>query len=242
MKGLRSKCGANGNVGAQDERQLYRHTQQERSMKTLIAVVSFLFAVNCFAVALPKEQVGKMYLVDGKVWGVMEGSKSPLQKDSPVFEGMTIVSETGSQALILFGKKVGIMKVGPSTEMKVIEGKNNKWTLQLIKGLAATSVRKELSPKPLFQVKTPGATAGVRGTTFFLKVEDKDHVFFCPCEGKIDLMAGSDKITVESKHHDYPKRITVGTGKLADRAVASDMGKEHSDSDVETLKKILESP
>ena len=78
---------------------------------------------------------------------------------------------------------------------------------------------------------------GVRGTTFFVKVEKGKDLFLCTCIGSISV---DDEITLTSKHHDVPKFIRPGNTPLKSRLIDSDMGLDHSDAEAGPIIKLLE--
>jgi hypothetical protein len=54
-----------------------------------------------------------------------------------------------------------------------------------------------------FELITPLTTAGIRGTAFFVKVESTDSVYFCNCNGIINLadINGHNKIQLKAEQH-----------------------------------------
>ena len=77
--------------------------------------------------------------------------------------------------------------------------------IQLESG-ALAAVLKNLTPTKTgnrFQVDTPTIVAGVRGTTFYIKVLNINSTYFCLCNGEVHLQdsAGGDKMALEAAHH-----------------------------------------
>ena len=54
-----------------------------------------------------------------------------------------------------------------------------------------------------FQVDTPTTVAGIRGTTFYVKVLNQNATYFCLCNGRIHLQdnSGGNQMTLETAHH-----------------------------------------
>ncbi len=52
-------------------------------------------------------------------------------------------------------------------------------------------------------VRTPTATGGIRGTTFFVKVLDQNDSYICACHGVVDMTNATDTKTmdVRAPHH-----------------------------------------
>jgi hypothetical protein len=84
-----------------------------------------------------------------------------------------------------------------------------------------------------FSIKTSTAVAGVRGTCFFVKVEDPDNTFICCCNGAIHLEGdgGAFSQNLTSPHHQEvrvtraPSGLSVGAAPML----------YHSDGDVEAI-------
>ena len=56
---------------------------------------------------------------------------------------------------------------------------------------------------PKFKVRTPSAAAGVRGTSFFLKVEDPETTYVCCCNGRLSVEDPDrrERRDIEASHH-----------------------------------------
>lgn len=54
-----------------------------------------------------------------------------------------------------------------------------------------------------FQVDTPTTAAGIRGTSFYVKVLNQNATYFCLCNGRINLQdnSGGNQMTLEAAHH-----------------------------------------
>ncbi|NBF41155.1 MAG: hypothetical protein GVY14_12150 [Spirochaetes bacterium] len=54
-----------------------------------------------------------------------------------------------------------------------------------------------------FEIRTPTAVAGVRGTTFFVRVESAASTYVCTCNGQTELQGLSDteQLNVDSEYH-----------------------------------------
>ena len=84
-----------------------------------------------------------------------------------------------------------------------------------------------------FYVRTPTAAAGVRGTSFFMKVEDASTTYVCLCNGVLRLDDGTlvKGIDIEAAHH-ASYRVTDKDGSVSiDKAPML----YHTDQDMEAL-------
>ena len=85
-----------------------------------------------------------------------------------------------------------------------------------------------------FQVTTPVAIAGVRGTAFFVKVESETSTYICACNGSLDTVdtSGTTEVPLSSRHHMALRYALDGAGKV----VTSSPGLlYHDDEDMEAL-------
>jgi ferric-dicitrate binding protein FerR (iron transport regulator) len=84
-----------------------------------------------------------------------------------------------------------------------------------------------------FSVKTSTTVAGVRGTCFFVKVEDDNNTFICCCNGAIHLEGdgGAFAQNLRSSHH-QEIRVTRAQSGLS---VGAAPMLYHTDEDVEAI-------
>jgi hypothetical protein len=59
-----------------------------------------------------------------------------------------------------------------------------------------------------FRVRTPTAVAGVRGTAFFVRVENENSTYICTCHGELDF--GPHGMTIRAARHDARRFIREG--------------------------------
>ncbi len=110
--------------------------------------------------------------------------------------------------------------------------------LQLDKGWLAGVNNKVFTKQQKYQIKTPTVVAGVRGTSYCIKVEDVKSTYFCVCNGEIHLQGeGTEKGTVVSAEHHAGRRfIRNQDGKVQ----VQNAGMEyHQDDTIEALHAIL---
>jgi hypothetical protein len=118
--------------------------------------------------------------------------------------GATVRTEKLSQCEIVFRQR-NILRLAEETALVFNPG-NLQTGSSLQKG-ALSLVLKNLVPGASgdhsFFVRTPTAAAGVRGTSFFMKVEDAHTTYVCLCNGAIALSDGSPpgRTPVEAAHH-----------------------------------------
>ncbi|HEY1405924.1 MAG TPA: FecR family protein [Spirochaetota bacterium] len=132
----------------------------------------------------------------------------------PVRYGDVIKTGALSVCDILVNEK-SIIRLWENTALtyKVSEKENR---LILDSGYIAAVTRKKFTKSGVYIVQTPTVSASVRGTSFCVKVENAKSVYFCVCNGKIDLAArkGGKKITVESAHHTAQRFVKKDDGSI----------------------------
>ena len=72
---------------------------------------------------------------------------------------------------------------------------------------------RSLSGRGTFDVVTPTAVGGVRGTSFFLSVIDSETTYVCTCNGRVEYTTGGDSFLDAAAEHSayYMRRADDGT-------------------------------
>ena len=117
----------------------------------------------------------------------------------------TVITEADSSVGIIFDEK-NILHIDAATEAYIDLAADVRG-VELRRGTLASALRKlsqvtKAEPER-FRVKTPSAVAGVRGTVFFVKVEDASASYVCTCNGSTSLRdsRGQNTHDVEAAHH-----------------------------------------
>ncbi len=207
-------------------------------IQTLIACVASLSLL-----AFGAEPAGKIADLQGSAWRVEGSKREALKQDSPVFAGDVVKTDAASQATVLLANEAALL-VKASSEIKIDHPGAKNWNLQLKSGSVLSSV-KHFDDQPVkFKLRTRSAIMGVRGTTFFARDEGKGKpMFFCPCEGKLEVGStdGKSSETFTSKHHDAPRLIEDKGSKMGERLKTTPPGLDfgHSDEDGKKLSDLL---
>lgn len=122
--------------------------------------------------------VGYVKTVKGSAWVTTSGQRVQAQPGVPVMMGSQLSTKTNASMGVTF-KDNTVMSFGPDTNLTVDEylyapakgqfglvARLDKGTLTYVSGVIA-----KLKPEAV-AVKTPAGIIGVRGTTFFAKVEE----------------------------------------------------------------------
>ncbi|MGB9934575.1 FecR family protein [Thermodesulfovibrio yellowstonii] len=175
----------------------------------LIAFISFLFLSNALA-----QEVGKITALEGKV-DILRGGKPPavmVKINEPVYLNDIIRTKTDSRAELTF-RDGTVVKIAPRSRIDISEyfadAHSFRVTLNIPRGKAGAFVAKESVEKikafpkaNRFEIKTPIAVAGVRGTNYV--------VAHYPTYSTVTVLTG--KVYCYNLH--IPERVVeVGAGQ-----------------------------
>ena len=195
----------------------------------VLAVVLFASGATVFAA----DKAGIVY-IDGDV--SMNGS--PAAVGDEVLPGAVLTTAKDSVCQIVFNTK-NIIHMAAGTTLRFDEKVLSRGaTLQ--KGAIAMVLR-NLNPfiaaKPgdelRFTIKTSTTVAGVRGTCFFVAVEDDNNTYVCACNGVLHLegIGGQFTQNLASSHHREVRITRSGSGISVNAAPLL----YHTDQDVEAI-------
>lgn len=161
----------------------------------LILIGSILICTSCGSKVDLKGRVG--YLIgDVKIDG-----KTAIP-DMAVSNGNEVITGSNSTCEIVFEGK-NIVRVMENSDM-IFNLTPLKKGLKIQKGAIETVLRNldQKNPDP-YTVETETAVAAVRGTSFYVSVDEHSNTAVCACNGVVDLAipGGTNHTTVESKHH-----------------------------------------
>ena len=158
---------------------------------------------------------------------------SPASIGDPVPPGAVITTGSDSLCQVVFNAK-NIVHIAAGTTLRFDATVSRGATLQ--KGAVAMVLRKLAAAQGdelRFSISTSNTVAGVRGTCFFIDVEDQDHTYVCACNGSIHLESADGKVTrnISSSHHQEVRVTRAGAGE----SVSSAPLLYHTDADVEAI-------
>lgn len=136
-------------------------------MKTQSILFLFVAAVsiNLFA------SQGLFMVVKGTVKTISKDNlETPAKVGAKVFAGDTVITDADSRAKIVMSDR-NVINISPDTRVKieeyVSEAQNKNVKISLLEGKIRNNVEQKYdNEKNKFEVKTPNAVAGVRGTQF----------------------------------------------------------------------------
>ena len=85
-----------------------------------------------------------------------------------------------------------------------------------------------------FKLQTPTAVAGVRGTVFFINVEDLSNTYVCVCNGTVGFKnpEGDESYEVSANHHEAYRATKASNGRITATSAAL---LYHTDDSMESL-------
>src|SRR5262249_33086648 len=137
---------------------------------------------------------------------VMKVTGTATVDGAEAYEGMAIketsVLETKAGAHMEFTMFSGAL-MQMKENSKVEAGKNADWAKAKKKDgpmkLVARTLWSYLPKGSSYEVATPNAVAGARGTVFFVQTTAPDQTYVCDCDGEIELTIAGKMKPVKSK-------------------------------------------
>ncbi|MFP4378055.1 MAG: FecR domain-containing protein, partial [Spirochaetales bacterium] len=157
-------------------------------------LVFLLILIPVVAIAQSGPGIGRVEFVDGDVR--INGELATFGHEV----GLGDWVETGPNSTIeIVFDRGNIFELGPNTVAKLDLGEARQQVDLKFGTLSAVFERvRTLSGRGTFDVRTSTAVAGVRGTTFFLRVIDGETTYVCTCNGSLELMPGNGNPFVET--------------------------------------------
>jgi len=152
-----------------------------------------------------------------------------------VYDGDVLTTLEGAFAEIQFGEN-RVLRAQENTRLTINTSEKSFGLDQGAMGVVQ-SKPKRFSRQKAWLVKTPSTVAAVRGTVYYIKVEDENSVYFCLCNGKIHLedVYGENDIIYGAAHHEAYRFIR--NGDSIERVKAPML--YHSDEDMESLARSV---
>lgn len=195
----------------------------------------FIFFLNQNSYA--KEVAGEIVSVSGIAFIRPDKSTGAVPKSPPkakpgdnVYVG-DVINTSSEGAVKILMKDKSIVDIGASSLFKVDEylhnnGNNRKAKLDLMFGKVRVAVTKKIEGGGSFQVKTKGATMGVRGTEFVVK------------EDVPDRLSSHDKSAPADAPKTQKTEVTVIQGKVDVAAPAAPKAGENANAAAAPVKTV----
>jgi hypothetical protein len=197
-------------------------------MKRIAGVLVLILFVTC-AAAFSADKASIVY-IEGDV--SMNGSPANVGDD--VLPGAILTTGKDSLCQIVFNTK-NIVHMAAGTSLR-FDSKVLSRGATLQKGAVAMVLRNLVSnpgDEMRFSIRTSTAVAGVRGTCFFIAIEDENNTYICACNGAIHLEGEGGQVTqnLASSHHQEVRVTRAASGISVNTAPLL----YHTDGDVESI-------
>ena len=194
-----------------------------------VAGLLLVASVLCFAQGQPGARIPTLTYLEGDV--TINGVSASIGDTIPL--GAVVKTSAASLADIDFNLRNAI-RLSENTTF-VFNPDNLRTGSELRQG-TLTLVLKKLSASvtgPAFLVRTPSAVAGVRGTSFFVKVESATSTYVCACNGVVQVLESGGKLARElvASHH---KAVRISSEGSAAQITDAPM-LYHTDEDLEKV-------
>ena len=159
---------------------------------------------------------------------------APANIGDAVSPGAVLVTGADSVCQVVFNSK-NIVHMAAGTSLRFDSTALSRGAV-LQRGAVAMVLRKLAAVQGdelRFSIRTSTAVAGVRGTCFFIAVEDEANTYVCACNGSIHLVGdgGQAVRNLSSSHHQEVRVTRTATGISMSPAPLL----YHTDEDVEAI-------
>ncbi len=149
---------------------------------------------------------GELVSIEGEV--TLDGREC--ETGQAVQTGATIRTGPASTCDIVFGSHT-VMRLREKTTV-VFDLEPQSLGVRMPAGSLAVLFNKVRALGRTFRVSTNSAIAGVRGTSFFVQVEDENSTYVCACYGEVGVAARGVADTVLASTNHSARRFTLRDG------------------------------
>ena len=194
-------------------------------MKRVVGILALILFASCAGFSADKASI---IYVEGDV--SLNGS--PASVGDGVQAGARVTTGPDSVCQIVFNTK-NIIHIAQGTVLR-FDPKVLSRGATLEKGVIAMVLRNLTATQGgelRFGIRTSTAVAGVRGTCFFVAVEDENNTYICSCNGAIHIEGDGGQFTqnIAAAHHREVRVTRTGTAISVNAAPLL----YHTDGDVE---------
>lgn len=151
-------------------------------------------------------QTGTLSYLEGDVFI----NNSPGSIGDTVNDADTIKTGENSYCEIIFGQ-ANLFRLDENTQTQINWSQSD---IKLEKGAISavfTKLDKFFNGDKEFTVSSPTNVAGVRGTVFFMKLEDNNNTYLCICNGALTVGGPEEELDIASDHHKAYRFTKVGS-------------------------------
>ncbi len=168
------------------------------------------------------------------VSGQVVKSGKPVSAGEPMSVGETIMVDEHGSAILKIKDRASIQL--KNSGKLVIDEISDSIVIMLDYG-SLMSVVSPVGKK--FQLVTPAATVGVRGTAFYVEARGIDQTYVCLCEGTLQIKteSGVQEIHSDDRSHHHP--VLIAPDKNGRTAVEPAEMLNHTNDDISALENVL---
>ncbi|MBI3178153.1 MAG: FecR domain-containing protein [Deltaproteobacteria bacterium] len=168
--------------------------------------------------------------------GAVSVDGKPATEGTPIGEASTVQTGPDGYAVLTLGKGSAV-EVRANSKLTLGSSPRAKTTLQLVAGMVWSFLPDGAS----YEVQTPNAVAGVRGTVFFVQADARGS-YICACKGavRMETADGKTRREVTTKPGHEHLGFSVSKRGKRDKLGKAPM-KHHTDAEAEALAPTLES-
>lgn len=154
-----------------------------------VALVPLLFLNS----AAPGAASGRIVKLQGHPKLFSNQKEKPAAVNAEIIEG-DVITTGAKESLVVKFATGDLLFIGPLSKVTVTMPGKNQVRVKHDNGFVWAKAQKLTSDKR-FEVQTPTAVAGVRGTAFSSIVESDDNAWFCVCDGSVEVQSGGKSVT-----------------------------------------------
>lgn len=156
----------------------------------------------------PKPGPSRRFLV---VEGHVTMDAKPVVAGAPIGETANI--EVGKKSRAVISVQAGsAVEIRQNSRLTIGSSTRKKTSMKLLAGVLWSILPKGQAD---YEVVSPSAVAGVRGTTFFVDASTHGTTALCVCEGEVDLAPGGAKSHTIVSQHGHQGYLITGVGHHA---------------------------
>lgn len=164
----------------------------------LLLLTTLICFTSVTVLAAKQEGSAKITKIEGTANIKRRGGKKSFKavKGMKLVQGDMLYTSKGSNVSLTF-ENGNQSVVGENTfltfeEMKKLSNDKSSVSMKVDKGSIFSNVKKKLISGEKFEIRTPNAVAGVRGTKFFVKT-DKNNTVVCVVKGQVEFASSNGK-------------------------------------------------
>jgi hypothetical protein len=170
-----------------------------------------------------------MVMIKGEV--LVNGNAA--RTGTSVKPGDSVVTAAGGLAVFVVGKDAFLLR--ENSELLTAGSRVLIASLRLVTGKLLS-----VFGRGRYNISTPAATIGIRGTGIYIEVE-AERTYVCTCYGVVDLQASNmpeARETVHTTHHDAPRYI-YAHGDMPIKMIEAAPVLNHSDAELIMLEALV---